>query len=207
MNSWQYLSDSRRIPRIFVTLSYLYRNRILEHHDLEKKFAKFHESSRILTFINSWRFVGFVVCVEWGHKLQKCLPDILCTLCIIGIVIYLSLLNWKGIHILTCIVNVTRGTRQWSLLSPMLFNRFYLNYCTNLLVLIMAYVWEISYTTRLYTRMMSLYLLPLYQVCRNLLIRFNYSANWRFNFGIRKSKCLIPRYCADMFENDQIRCI
>ena len=29
---------------------------------------------------------------------------------------------------------------------------------------------------------------------------FNYSENWRFNFGIRKSKCLIPRYCAEMFE-------
>ena len=68
MNSWQYLSDSSRIPRIIVTLSYLYRNRILERHDLYKKFAKFHESSRILTFINSWRFVGFVVWVEWGHK-------------------------------------------------------------------------------------------------------------------------------------------
>ena len=67
MNSWQYLSDSSRIPRIFVTLSYLYRNRILERHDLDKKKQKFHESSRILTFINSWRFVGFVVCVEWGH--------------------------------------------------------------------------------------------------------------------------------------------
>ena len=32
---------------------------------------------------------------------------------------------------------------------------------------------------------------------------FNYSENWRFNFGIRKSKCLIPRFCAEMFENDQ----
>ena len=54
VNSWQYLNDSSRIPRIFVTLSYLYRNRILERHDLDKKFAKFLESSRILTFINSW---------------------------------------------------------------------------------------------------------------------------------------------------------
>ena len=65
-----------RFPRIFVTLSYLYRNRILERHDLDKKFAKFHESSRILTFIDSWRFVGFVVCVEWGIIHEVCLAHI-----------------------------------------------------------------------------------------------------------------------------------
>ena len=38
------------------------------------------------------------------------------------------------------------------------------------MVLIMAYVWGITYATRLHTQMMSRYLLPLYHVCRNLLI-------------------------------------
>ena len=137
-------------------------------------------------------------------KLKKFLPDIVWRFLYNWYRNLTAVVKWNGHIYSNLIFNVTRGTRQGSLLSPILFNMFLSELLYELDGINNGLrVGDQLYNSFAYADDVSLFASTVSGLQELIDTCFNYSENWRFNFGIRKSKCLIPRYCAEMFENDQ----
>ncbi len=101
-------------------------------------------------------------------------------------------IKWNGFIQRCTYFKVTRGTRQGSILSPVLFNIF-LSELMNLLSYHTSgiHVGNKLYNSFAYADDISLFSSTVPGLKELINICTNYSDTWRFNFGINKTKCMV----------------
>ena len=137
------------------------------------------------------------------YKLQAYFPDVLWRFLYKWYCNLTAVIKWNGQVHTNLIFNVSRGTRQGSLLSPYLFNMFLSDLLYELDSINQGLrIGSHLYNSFAYADDVSLFAstVPGLQQLINKCVE--YSVKWRFKFGLAKSQCLIPAYCVHICENE-----
>ena len=168
-------------------------------------YYKHHNSNIFLCSLDAEKCFDSIWHDGMFYKLINVLPDVQWRLLYNWYASLVAVIKWDGhIHHQSSF-RVTRGTRQGSILSPLLFNIFLSDLMSELKRSDSGLrIGDDIYNSFAYADDISLFSATVPGLQRLINICSNYAKQWRFNFGLQKSQCMIGGKNSHCFITDPV---